>query len=820
MSGDIAQAVHELLNGVTDLSGKVYPLVVPDDIALPAAAYQVISDVPEYAHDGPVPLSLARIQLTLHAASYSAGVELLKTVQTAISGYKGTLTTSAVELQHVFIDRIADAWGANFLLPVQQMDLLIRYTVIAVVTVTYALRDDFTDTRVAGAVNGTDATPGPGVRAVTDAGGRLSVSDGAARIATGAGTVSLALGSALTRQAGLLLRQVVQVSSLTGAVGCGWVAGGLLEGVVFANGSLIAAQGEALATAVSSGRVIGACGPGVYEVFTVLRAAGAWLFVRGGRWLEPTLVYTSVTGSAATVAPVTLGDTRAFDTWSWAVPEDGLITSEIPAPVASDSFNRPSLENTDGAGHAEANGGSGLPWIAQIGTWGISSNKARALMTVSSQAVATVETGASDVLIEGKLETTGGWVGFTFRYVDANNYCMARISTSYLRVYKRVAGVESQVASTGITYASGARLVVRVEGDSVTAVYNGTTALTATISDLVFVGQTKHGLFAGTAGSVINVDNLVIWALTDYAGVDRTCITSAGQMIEVYREDATNFLVTLPLSESEDDLLRARWRLAVVQGAWFLNGVEVVDWGGRAAPVVFVNNASSFEYAFKLGATGDLEADFDFVGTNHGNQTLLAVTIELDGLDISTLPVGAVAYGTELDVTQSISDLYPKDGVTVAGVTTLQQVFTGAGVTVDVSHVFNSDAAWEVYTHYGLMLPATDAGADLGQVEGSAPVTLNYNDGRWLLTGSLATWVELSSTVHDYAIRASMPSGGPNTDGDWSNSGSLKIGIQDRGDGINKGYAFNITSTFASRVAVAGSTIASQTIYIVKVLDE
>ena len=128
MSGDVAKAVHEMLNGVASLSGKVYPLVIPDDIALPAAAYQVISDIPEYAHDGVVELSLARVQVTLHAATYSAGVNLLKAVQTALSGYKGTLTTSGTEIQHVFIDRIADTWEPNFLLPVQQLDLLIRYT--------------------------------------------------------------------------------------------------------------------------------------------------------------------------------------------------------------------------------------------------------------------------------------------------------------------------------------------------------------------------------------------------------------------------------------------------------------------------------------------------------------------------------------------------------------------------------------------------------------------------------------------------------------------------------------------------------------------
>ncbi len=125
---DIAAAVHELLNGVSGLASKVYPVTIPDDISLPAAAYQVISDVPEYAHDGAVRLSLARVQVTLHAASYSAGVTLLKAVQTAISGYRGTLTLSKVQVQHVFIDRVAVVWGSNFLLPMQQVDLLIRYT--------------------------------------------------------------------------------------------------------------------------------------------------------------------------------------------------------------------------------------------------------------------------------------------------------------------------------------------------------------------------------------------------------------------------------------------------------------------------------------------------------------------------------------------------------------------------------------------------------------------------------------------------------------------------------------------------------------------
>ena len=41
--------------------------------------------------------------------------------------------------------------------------------------ISYLLRDEFTTTRAAGAVNGTAAEPGPGTRVVVDAGSDLSI---------------------------------------------------------------------------------------------------------------------------------------------------------------------------------------------------------------------------------------------------------------------------------------------------------------------------------------------------------------------------------------------------------------------------------------------------------------------------------------------------------------------------------------------------------------------------------------------------------------------------------------------------------------------
>jgi len=74
-----------------------------------------------------------------------------------------------------------------------------------------------------------------------------------------------------------------------------------------------------------------------------------------------------------------------------------------------------------------------------------------------------------------------------------------------------VGGVESQVGTVAFTYSAGARLVTIADGNDFNLIYNNATILKGTISDAVFDGATKHGLYAAVVGSVVNADNCVIW---------------------------------------------------------------------------------------------------------------------------------------------------------------------------------------------------------------------------------------------------------------------------------------------------------------------
>lgn len=73
------------------VSARIYPQTIPQDIALPAIAYQRISGVREYSHGGPSQLAHPRFQFTCQAATYAAAKSLANAVRAALSGYRGTM---------------------------------------------------------------------------------------------------------------------------------------------------------------------------------------------------------------------------------------------------------------------------------------------------------------------------------------------------------------------------------------------------------------------------------------------------------------------------------------------------------------------------------------------------------------------------------------------------------------------------------------------------------------------------------------------------------------------------------------------------------
>ncbi len=108
------------------LGGRLYPVTFPQEVALPAAAYQVVSTPTRFnAQSGPTGLLQKRIQYSLVDTSYSAVKALGNWWRTLLDGYRGTV--GGVAIQWAWLDNESDSQGVitdNFVL---RQDYLILY---------------------------------------------------------------------------------------------------------------------------------------------------------------------------------------------------------------------------------------------------------------------------------------------------------------------------------------------------------------------------------------------------------------------------------------------------------------------------------------------------------------------------------------------------------------------------------------------------------------------------------------------------------------------------------------------------------------------
>jgi len=91
------------------IGDRVYPLLIPQDVAYPAIAYQRISGKNLRSHDGADSLENVRVQLTLVAESFEMVKNLEKEVNRVLDGKKiGNLT--------IFIENRTDDISGNGLI--------------------------------------------------------------------------------------------------------------------------------------------------------------------------------------------------------------------------------------------------------------------------------------------------------------------------------------------------------------------------------------------------------------------------------------------------------------------------------------------------------------------------------------------------------------------------------------------------------------------------------------------------------------------------------------------------------------------------------
>jgi len=388
---------------------------------------------------------------------------------------------------------------------------------------TYLLLDTFDDTRAAGAVNGTPATPGPGVREVTDSGNNLAIVGGEIKVT---GTVTGYTDPRLyegpyTRAFGLTL--LVRIKKDGVASGndsfAGWrtsTTGGssFLCATAYIDAATINAwSGAGTGVLVGSGFAAAT----YYDFAIVLRTSGHYLFIKGGAFTIWTLLWQSAFVSTATLYASIQGTGAAANYF------DNL---RIPAPLyrvpvlAYDTFTRANgaLGSTETAG-PDAQAVTARAWTAQVGTWAIASNVAGATALAGGIAQATAPCVSADVLADIAFTRSAGAGGLTLRYADASNYLRATHDGTNCLLEQVVAGVATTLRTGVATYAAGAVIRVILSGTEGRLFYNDVAV--GAVFTVPSSTATAHGLYTSNTGNTFDAFQILARGTgNEYGGLD------------------------------------------------------------------------------------------------------------------------------------------------------------------------------------------------------------------------------------------------------------------------------------------------------------
>ena len=260
--------------------------------------------------------------------------------------------------------------------------------------------------------------------------------------------------------------------------------------------------------------------PGVEHTFwVVFLAAGHDMYIKGGIYPYPTLVWSSPINSTATLYPQAASFDGSFSLRSFRVPAAVYLMPSL----AYDTFTR-----ADGAlGSTEVVGMSGQAitariWTSNVGTVAVATNKAAASALTGGIAIATAPCVSDDVMADLAYTRSDGTSGLIVRYTDADNYVRAVHDGTNAKLIKRVAGTETTLIDTAATYSAGALLRVIANGTSISLFYNQLAV--GTVQTVTGLTGTACGIYAssvsdtfdnfnvnpiGTAGEHAALDSLI-----------------------------------------------------------------------------------------------------------------------------------------------------------------------------------------------------------------------------------------------------------------------------------------------------------------------
>lgn len=176
----------------------------------------------------------------------------------------------------------------------------------------------------------------------------------------------------------------------------------------------------------------------------------------------------------------------------------------------SDNFNR---SNSSSVINSPSDGGA--DWVTPVGTWGIISSKGYKSATFGVWGIAYLEASSSSVDLQFAAYPWGSeYLSAMLRYVDSSNRIIVEIESTFLKVFKIVAGTYTQLGSTySGTISAGDVIKVSVGSSNVYTVYQNGTLRITTGADSAHSTSTKHGVTI--YGTTPSFDD---FSITDTAG--------------------------------------------------------------------------------------------------------------------------------------------------------------------------------------------------------------------------------------------------------------------------------------------------------------
>ena len=118
--------VSRLIAQVPLVGGRVYPMLLPPSVTLPAITYQKISSVRAYTHDGFAHYAEPRFQVSAWATTYAGAKAIQTQVKTALEAYVGMMG-GGVDVQRCLVANEIDLYDPESRIYHQAVDYILAH---------------------------------------------------------------------------------------------------------------------------------------------------------------------------------------------------------------------------------------------------------------------------------------------------------------------------------------------------------------------------------------------------------------------------------------------------------------------------------------------------------------------------------------------------------------------------------------------------------------------------------------------------------------------------------------------------------------------